>query len=242
MINIKYTYKVVALLLMTLTVCFKSVGQSELSEFLDLEELKLSDSTITHLVQLSIENSYNVKAIGSERDQYVDKIRIERTNWLSAFRLGVNFFNVQTTLDENANSVTTAGLLNNVGMNVTFSPGDFINIGKNVRIAKNGMQRIDHLYEREKRRVAMNTVTTYNKYLEVMELIHALSQAYQIGLENHVIVSSRFKQGREQFDGLKKSQDGLLNVKQEIIKAKYQALRLKMHLEMVTQPNDGYSY
>ena len=121
------------------------------------------------------------------------KMYCKKRKWLSSLRFGVNFFNVNTTIDENNNSVTSAGLLPNLGLTIGIDPEKIINRKSYVREAQYDVKRAENRIETTKREIKGLIIDLYYKYLEALKIVEIRQNSYETQLQQVTLLEEKFK-------------------------------------------------
>lgn len=72
-----------------------------------IEDILQNEAQLDSLVSRALQNSYWIKGFEAELAQQHENVKQEKNRWVSTFRMGVNFFSINTQVNSNNESVTT---------------------------------------------------------------------------------------------------------------------------------------
>ena len=214
-------------------------AQDVKEEIENIESILNNEVIIDSLVNVSIRESYLLKSYHAEKLQHEENVIQEKRKWLSSLRFGVNFFNVNTTLDENNNSVTTAGLLPNLGLTIGIDPEKIINRKSYVREAQYDVTRAENRIETTKREIKGLIIDLYYKYLEALKIVEIRQNSYETQLQQVTLLEEMFRNGQSKLDELLNVQSALNLSEESVMKARLSAEKLLRQIELFINPNNN---
>lgn len=202
----------------------------------------LSDQdALDTLVEKALTNSYWLKSYEGELAQQYENVKQEKNKWLSTFRFGINFFSINTTVNEQNQSVTTAGLFPTVGLNLTVDPEKFINRGSYVREAQYNVTRAENQLLHQRKQIRTEITRLFYQYLEALGIQELREAANQTQKEQCVLVEERFKKGEETMETVLLNQNALLLTEEAVLKSKIAAQKWRAEINLFIEATEGRS-
>ena len=224
---------------LSLLMWYTTSAQDVKEEIANIESILNNEVIIDSLVAVAIRESYLLKSYDAERLQQEENVLQEKRKWLSSLRFGVNFFNVNTTIDENNNSVTSAGLLPNLGLTIGIDPEKIINRKSYVREAQYDVKRAENRIETTKREIKGLIIDLYYKYLEALKIVEIRQNSYETQLQQVTLLEEKFKNGQSRLDELLNVQSALNLSEESVMKARLSAEKLLKQIELFINPNNN---
>jgi outer membrane protein TolC len=227
-----------ALLLLPLTV----LGQQQLDVEKEIEIVEMllsSESAIDSLTDLALINSYYLKSFDAELAQQYENVKQEKNKWLSTFRLGINFFSLNTTTGVDNQSVTTAGLLPNLGVTLGIDPEKFINRGSYIREAEYNIVRAENQLKNQRKAVRTQVVGIFYTYLEALGIAQLRMAANQTQSEQLMLVTERFKKGEAGMEEVLLTQNGFNLTQEAVLKAELAVRKIRKEIEIMISDTEA---
>ncbi len=231
----------VSLMIFLTTAGLAAYGQSQdfKTEKESVEMLLDSEATLDSLTDNAIKNSYLLKSFEGELSQEYENVKQEKNKWLSTFRLGVNFFSLNTSVNAQDQSVTTAGVLPNLGLTLGIDPEKFINRQSYIREAKYNVIQAENQLKNQRRQTRDEIIRFYYLYLEALGIVELRDAANQMQIERCVIMEERFRKGEAQMDEVLQHQSAYVLTQEALLKARIAARKIKKEIELFTSDTES---
>lgn len=190
------------------------------------------NEVLDSLVQLAIKNSNLLAALEEDVKIYSEEYLQKKRLWYSSFRLGVNIFSASTTTDAFNESVTTVGLLPNVGLSLTIDPERLVNRKSYMRQSENKRQHAAFIVEDTKQVLKKKLVGEYYQYLTYLETITIRQKLVQNRQEQVQLHSSSFKSGESTYEQIVLANHQVHLAEESLMKAVMDARGKKRELEI----------
>lgn len=215
------------------------IDQQQISaERYRIETLLRNEASLDSLTSLAIQNSYYVKSFEQEVAQQYENKKQEKNKWYSTFRVGINFFSLNTTL-VNQESVTTAGLLPNLGLTLGIDPEKFINRRSYVREAHQNIIRAENQLKHQRRQVRQEVLALFYQYLEALGILELRYEANQNQKDHTVLLEAKFKKGESRLEDLLLSQSALILTEEALVKSQLQVQKIRQMITLITSATEG---
>ena len=228
------------IVLITITFCLHAFACFSQENIDPAQEKKLIESLLTNEAQLdslvarALQNSYWIQGFEAELAQQHENVLQEKKRWVSSFRMGVNFFSLNTQVNSNNESVTTAGILPQLGLTLSIDPERFISRSSYIREAKLQVTRAHNQVLHQRRQLRVEIVQLFYHYLETLGLLELRLQAQQTQQEQCTLIEAKFKKGEEQLEAVLLNQNALVLTNEAVLKAQLQVRKLKREIELLT--------
>jgi outer membrane protein TolC len=234
-----------SLALMILSISISLHAQNEnlnpvKQEMQAIELLLLNETALDSLTNLALDNSYYVHGFEAELGQQYENVRQEKNKWYSTFRLGVNFFSLATSVNNQDQSVTRAGILPNLGLSLSIDPEKFINRGSYVREAQLNVTRAESQVNHQKKMLRKEIVGLYYQYLEVLGIILLREEAKQYQQQQVTLLEERFKKGEARLEDLLNNQGALALASEALLRSQLAAKKMKQEMIVITSDTERY--
>lgn len=186
------------------------------------------------IVERAYQNAPVVNAFQEEIDMYNEEYIQKKRNWVTAFRLGVNVFSANTSVSPENQSVTTYGVLPNLGLNLTIDPERLVNRKSYMRQAENKRNRSYHLQQDQKLVLKRKILNLYYEYLTFLEAIVIRQHSLDARKQYLNVFEVDFKNGNKTFDELLVIQHQVYLAEESLMKAHIQRLKMKGEIEVLT--------
>lgn len=184
------------------------------------------------IVQKAYRNSATIKTFDESMELYDEEYLQKKRNWVSSFRLGVNIFSANTTLQEDQ-STTTYGLLPNVGLNLTIDPAQLVNRKSMMRQAENKKDRSFYQQQDQKQMLKVRILNLYYEYLAMLESILIRQHALDARKQYLHVFEIDFKNGNRTLDELLVIQHQVYLAEESLMKGHVQSMKMKSEIEIL---------
>ncbi len=236
-------YRILFCLLVELTGCNLLAQTTEKNTKQQIESIELllaNENALDSLVDLAIQNSYYIHGFMAELGQQYENVREEKNKWYSTFRLGINFFSLSTTLNNQDQSVTRAGLLPNLGFTLSIDPEKFINRGSYVRKAELNITRAESQVNHQRKMLRKEIISLYYQYLEALGIIELREESKQNQKQQCILIEERFKNGEGKMEDLLNMQGALALASEALLRAQLASKKIKQELNIFTSDTERY--
>lgn len=220
-----------------------SWGQDSVDYQIDkqLIEILLNDeSALDSIVDQMLTHSYLLKSAQAELVQKQEALSQAKRSWLSTFVIGVNLYSQNTSFDEaTQTSVTTAGVLPNLGVALSINPEKLINLRSNARISQQEVIRSENAIKEQRRTLKMFIVGKYYEYLEAINVLEFRYNTYESQRELDTQARQKFERGEATYDEVLLAQNGLINTEEAVIRAKVVVKKLKREIALYTTDSEA---
>ena len=227
----------------SVTILTGALAQVPFGESMDTKDQMREIMKVTHilhdqdildsLVERVYQNSGLLKSFDQEILMYEEERLQKQRNWVSSFRFGVNLFSAQTTLDGNEQSVTTLGVLPNVGLTMAVDPEKLVNRRSYIRQADNKRYRSEYLQEDHKQRLKNEILGHYYDYLTLLESVMIKEQTLETRRQHVQAMEVEFKNGDASIQELLIVENQLHLMEEDLMKANLLTLRKKSEIEVL---------
>lgn len=208
------------------------------SEKLRIEALLANEQALDSLTENAIKNSYYVKSFEGELAQQYENVIQEKNKWLNTFRFGVNFLSIATT-NVNNESVTTAGVLPNIGFTLSLDPEKFINRRSYIREAKQSIVRFENKVKHERRLVRDEILRLFYQYLEALGVMELRQDANQTQQQYCTVIEEKFKRGEARMEEVLLHQSSLVLTQESLMKAQLSVRKLLHQIQIITGDSES---
>lgn len=220
-----------------------SWGQDSVDYQMDkqLIEILLNDeSALDSIVDQMLTNSYTLKSIQAELLQKQEAYTQAKRSWLSTFIIGVNLYNQTTSFDEaTQTSVTTAGVLPNIGVALNVNPEKLVNLRSNARVARQDIVRAENTIKEQRRALKIFIIGKYYEYLEATNVLELRYNTYESQREIEIQTRQKFERGETTYDEVLLAQNGLINTEEAVIRAELVVKKLKREITLYTSDSEA---
>ncbi len=206
-----------------------------------VEVLLSTEAAIDSLVDLALLNSYYLKSFDAELAQQYENVKQEKNKWLSTFRMGINFFSLNTSVDGQNQSVTTAGLLPNLGITLGIDPEKFINRRSYIREAEYNIVRAENSLKNQRKAVRTQVVDIFYAYLEALGIAQLRESANQTQSEQVTLVTERFRKGEADMEEVLLTQNGMNLTQEAVLKAELSVRKIRRQIAIMISDTEGAS-
>lgn len=203
------------------------------SEILEVSGVLHSEAILDSLVTRVLSNSNLIKAIDQEMVMYDEEIKQNKRSWISSFRLGVNVFSANTTLDANNESYTTYGLLPNVGLNLSIDPAKLVNRKSYVRQSESKREYSRYIQEDAKTKLKKDILNLYYDYLGLLESVNIRHQAYTTRQQQQEFLDESFRAGNASYTEALIAENQVHLAKEALVKASIDAMKRRSEISVL---------
>jgi len=198
-----------------------------------VEILLTNESAIDSLVEFALINSYYLKSFDAELAQEYENVLQERNKWLSTFRLGINFFSINTSIDGQNQSVTTAGLLPNLGLTLGVDPEKFVNRRSYIREAQLNVERAENQLKNQRKQIRTEVVDLFYTYLEALGILQLRDVANQTQEEQLLLLTEKFKKGESRMEEVLLTQNAYNLTQEALMRAELDVRKLRRQISIL---------
>lgn len=228
---------------MTILLCHKAAAQeliqfsqedeqSTQREILRVAHILQEPHILDSLVDKAVENSPTLKAFTHDQALYQEEYLQKKRNWISSFRIGVNIFSVNTVATEEQ-SVTTTGVLPNLGVTLSIDPEKFVNRKSYMRQAHQKYLRSVQQQGAQRQTLKVYIMNQYYEYLELLEGTLMKKHILETRQQQYLTSEVSFKNGNIQYDQLMIIQNGMQLAEQDVMKSHIQSLKKRNEIEII---------
>lgn len=193
-----------------------------------LRDPRILDSLATK----AIGNSATLAAFDHDQAIYSEEYLQKKRNWISSFRIGVNVFSVNT-VPYGDQSVTTTGVLPNVGVTLSIDPEKFVNRKSYMRQAQEKYQRSVQQQRSQEQTLKVYISNQYYDYLELLECTLMKKHILETRQQQYLTSEVAFKNGNAEYENLMIIQNGVQLAQQDVMKSYIQALKKRSEIEIM---------
>jgi outer membrane protein TolC len=205
-----------------------------------IELLLLNETALDSLTNLALDNSYYIHGFEAELGQQYENVREEKNKWYSTFRLGINFFSLSTSVNNQDQSVTRAGVLPNLGVSLSIDPEKFINRGSYIRKAQLNVTRAESQVHHQQKMLRKEIIGLYYQYLEALGIILLREEAKQYHQQQVTLLEERFKKGEGRLEDLLNNQGALALASEALLRAQLAVRKIKQEIIVITSDTERY--
>lgn len=205
-----------------------------------LVEILLQDqAAIDSIVDKMLRHSYSLKSVEAEFHQKYESLSQEKRSWLSTFVIGVNLYSQSTVLDESTNSsVTTSGVLPNLGVSLNISPERIFNLQSNIRIARADVIRAENTLKEQRRALKLFILGKYYEYLEALNVLELRFNSFESQRQQVQQIKLKFERGEAALVDYLMVQNGFTSTEEALLRAKVFVLKLKKEISLYTSDSE----
>jgi len=231
------TYCILVVLFASRFACCQSIVEVRQEREM-IEALLINESKLDSLADQSINNSYWLKTFDGELQQQYENLKQEKNKWLSTFRFGLTFFSLNTSVNEQNQSVTTAGVLPTLGLSLGIDPEKFINRRSYIREARFNIVRAENQLKHQRRQIKVELTKLFYHYLEALGVLELRLVANQTQREQCAVVEEKFKRGQQPMESMLLAQNAYVLTKEALLKSQLQVRQLQRELMLLTGAED----
>lgn len=203
-------------------------------EILEVTYILHSEDILDSIVNRVIMNSNLLKAIDQEIMMYDEEILQKKRSWVSSFRLGVNLFSANTSLDQTNESITTYGLLPNVGLNLTIDPEKLVNRKSYMRQSANKREYSRFIKADSRQTLKKDILNHYYDYLSLLETVNIRQHGYETRKQQQEYLDSSFRNGEASYSELLIAENQVHLAKEALMKASIDAMKKRSEISVLT--------
>ncbi|MFY0598780.1 MAG: TolC family protein [Cyclobacteriaceae bacterium] len=230
------------IVIVTWLLCYQLMAQESIriqseaqyqSEILKVTQILDDAHVLDSIVERAYRNAPVVQAFDSEIEMYEQEYIQKKRNWVTAFRLGVNIFSANTSITPENQSVTTYGVLPNLGLNLTIDPERLVNRKSYMRQAEDKRNRSYHLQQDQKMILKRKIMNLYYEYLTCLEAIVIRQHSLDARKQYLNVFEVDFKNGNRTFDEILVILHQVHLAEESLMKAHVQCLKMKSEIEVL---------
>ena len=202
-------------------------------EILRVAHILKDQSILDSLVDQVIAHSEVLKAFDSDKALYEEELLQKKRNWISSFRFGVNLFSVNTVASSDNTSVTTTGVLPNLGITLSVDPEKFVNRRSSMRQARIKYERAHHQQQAQKQTLKVYFMNQYYEYLELLEAVLMKKHIQETREQQYLTSEVAFKSGNIRYEQLMIVQNQFQLAELDVMKTYIQSLRKRSEIEII---------
>lgn len=221
--------------LIALTLVLLAAGasaQNYQAEVLRVSHIIHNNAILDSLANLALENSGVLKALDEEMSMYAEEVLQKKRQWVSSFRFGVNLFSASTVANNNE-SITTLGVLPNVGLSLTIDPENLVNRSSYVRQSQHKLERSKYLRTDHITRVKREIVNHYYDYLTLLEAILLEENTLNTRKQHLYTMQVAFQNGTASFSDVMVVENQYNLWLEQCTKTRIEVLRKKRDIEIL---------
>jgi outer membrane protein TolC len=208
-------------------------SQDQMREIMKVTHILHDDDILDSLVNRVYENSGLLKSFDQEILMYEEERLQKKRNWVSSFRFGVNLFSAQTTLGSDEQSITTYGLLPNVGLTMAVDPEKLVNRRSYIRQAETKRERSANLQADHKQRLKKEILGHYYDYLTLLESVVIKEKTLETRRQHVQAMQVEFKNGDAPIQQLLIVENQLHLMEEDLMKANLLTMKKKSEIEVL---------
>ncbi|MEQ8469750.1 MAG: TolC family protein [Marinoscillum sp.] len=202
-------------------------------EILDVTQVLHSEEILDSIVTRVIVSSNLLKAIDQEIMMYDEEILQNKRSWISSFRLGVNVFSANTSLDQTNESVTTYGLLPNVGLNLSIDPEKLVNRKSYMRQSANKREYSRFIKADSRQTLKKDILNHYYDYLSLLETVNIRQLGYETRKQQEEFLNSSFRNGEASYSELLIAENQVHLAKESWMSASINAMKKRSEISVL---------
>lgn len=221
------------LIVLTLTLLATgATAQNYQEEVLRVSHIIHNDEILDSLANMALDNSGVLKALDEEMSMYAEEVLQKKRQWVSSFRFGVNLFSANTVAYNNE-SVTTLGVLPNLGLSFTIDPENLVNRSSYVRQSQHKLERSKYLRSDHITRVKREIVNHYYDYLTLLEAILLEENTLNTRKQHLYTMQVAFQNGTASFNEVMVVENQYNLWLEQCTKTRIEVLRKKREIEII---------
>lgn len=235
---IRYTITIVLLASVFLGYSQYTIGnemgtEDQMKEIMKVTHILHDEQILDSLVNRIYSNSGLLKSFGEEILMYEEEKQQKKRNWVSSFRFGVNIFSAQTTLDGQDQSITTYGVLPNIGLTMAMDPEKMVNRRSYIRQAENKRNRSYYLQQDHKQRLKKEILGHYYDYLSLLESVVIKEKTLETRKQHVQAMQVEFRNGDTDIQQVLIVENQVHLMEEDLMKANLLALRKQSEIEVL---------
>jgi len=191
------------------------------------------DEVLDSLVTMAYNSSGLLQAFNQEIGIYEEEILQKKRNWISSLRFGLSIFSANTVVQE-SQSVTTLGVLPNLGLNLSIDPEQFINRSSYLRQAVHKQERAQYQMQEHRQQLKLELLRQYYDYLTLLESVLLKVKTLQTRQQHLDVIEIAFKNGNATYDEVMVVQNQLNLWEEDLMKTRMAILKKKKELLTLT--------
>ena len=208
-------------------------AQNYEDEVLRVTSILHSGKTLDSITSKVIDNSGVLKALNEEMKMYEEEMLQKKRNWVSSFRFGVNLFSANTVAGPEDQSITTLGVLPNVGVTLSVDPEKLVNRNSYVRQAKHKLNRSKYLREDHNQRLKKEIINHYYEYLTLLESILLQENTLNTRKQHLYAVEVAFKNGNLEYSDVMVVENQYNLWLEQVTNTRIQVMRKKQEIQIL---------
>ncbi len=201
-------------------------------EILKVSHLLNDPVVLDSMIEKAYRHSATVKTFDESMELYDEEYLQKKRNWISSFRLGVNIFSANTTNDQ-SESITTYGVLPNVGLNLAIDPAQLVNRKSLMRQAENKKKRAFYQQQDQKQMLKIRILNLYYEYLSHLESILIRQHSLDARKQYLHVFEIDFKNGNRTLDELLVIQHQVYLAEESLMKGHIQSMKMKNEIAVI---------
>jgi outer membrane protein TolC len=202
------------------------------SEILKVTHILDDHHILDSIVEKAYLNAPVVRAFDQEMELYDEEYLQKKRDWVSSFRLGVNIFSATTDVTSESQSVTSLGILPNLGLNLSIDPAKLVNRKSSMRQAEDKKMRSYYLQQDQKQVLKSKIVSLYYEYLSSLEASVIRQQSLDTRKQYHDVFEVEFRNGNKTYDELLSIQHQVYLAEESLMRGHIQSMKMKSQIEI----------
>lgn len=191
------------------------------------------EAALDSLVTLAVQNSNLLKAMDQEILMHTEEILQKKRSWVSSFRLGVNVFSATTTLNSADQSVTTYGLLPNVGLNLSVDPEKLLNRSSYVRQSEDKREYTRYVQANHRMVIKKDILNLFYEYLTMLESVDIRRQSLDGRVQQELFLAANFENGEATYAELLIASNQVFLAKEALMISSIEAMKKKREIQVL---------
>ncbi|MBV6645096.1 MAG: TolC family protein [Cyclobacteriaceae bacterium] len=192
-----------------------------------------NETILDSLVVSAHKASGLLRAFDEEIGMYEEEILQKRRNWVNSFRFGINIFSASTSYSSDNESITTLGVLSNVGLSLVIDPEKIVNRGSYVRQAQRKRDRSAMLRKDHQQRIKGAILNHYYHYLSMLECLVLQEHTLNTRKQHLAFMEVEFRNGTATYDQLLVVQNQYNLWEEQYVKSRIGAMRKRREIEVI---------
>lgn len=203
------------------------------SEIMKVTRILDDPAILDSLVQKAYRNAPVIQALNQEMAVFDEEYLQKKRNWVSSFRFGVNIFSANTSLSADNQSVTTYGVLPNLGLNLSIDPEKLVNRKSSMRQAEDKKARIYYLQQDQMQVLKSKVINLYYEYLSCLEALVIRQHTLDSRKQHLNVFEVDFRNGNRGFDELLVIQHQVYLAEESLMSEQIRCLKMKAEIEIL---------
>lgn len=203
-------------------------------EILDITRIIHNEATLDSIVNRVAASSNLLKALDEEMKMYDEEILQKKRGWVTSFRFGVNLFSANTTADPYNESVTTYGVLPNIGLNFTLDPEKLVNRQSYVRQSISKKEYARYIQEDNLMTLKKDILNQYYDYLAFLESAHIRQLTYETRKQQVEYLDGLFRNGEINYSDLLLAENQLHLAKEAMVTTSISVMKKRSEIYVLT--------